>query len=253
MAPRPASAKRRGLPSPGAAPKSLGVTDEIIPPQGRTLGEVARLARGLATLPATFATARRRPRGGGHPVLVVPGFMTGDGSTLALRRYLRRLDYRAEPWGLGRNTGQVRALTDQLVGHLERRHAEVGKLRLVGWSLGGVLSREAARQRPDLVDRIVTMGTPVIGGPKYTLAADHYRKQGLDLDQIEAEVREANATRLPVPVTAIYSRRDGVVAWRACLDDNAANDVTYVEVRAGHAELGFSGEVLRAIAHALAP
>ncbi len=223
----------------------------IQPPKPRPLAEVGRLARGLSGLP--YAFARARAVGSGGTVLVLPGFATGDAATLALRSFLQRSGYRAEGWRLGINRGDVRALTPRVVDRIRSLSQERQEpIRLVGWSLGGVLAREAARQAPDCVAAIVTLGTPVVGGPKYTLVADYYRKRGVDLDALERSVADANRDPIRAPITAIYSPHDGVVAWRACFDDNPANDVRYVEMPVGHAELGFSGPVFRVVAEALA-
>jgi pimeloyl-ACP methyl ester carboxylesterase len=124
-------------------------------------------------------------------------------------------------------------------------------VRVVGWSLGGVLARETARRRPELVERVVTLGSPVVGGPKYTLAASFYRRQGVDLDALEREIAELDATPIRVPITALYSRSDGVVAWRACID-RVSPHVEHVEVGGSHAGLGFRAEVYRIVAERLA-
>lgn len=225
----------------------------IVPPTPNAPGEVARLLRGVATLPAFAADARRLRVARGVPVLVVPGFMTGDGSTWVMRQALRRLGHRVHGWGQGRNRGDVEELLPGVVARLEAVAALEGEpVHLLGWSLGGVLAREAARARPHLVTQIITMGTPVVGGPKYTMVAHRYRERGADLDRIEARVARRNARVLPVPVLALYSRADAVVAWQACFDPNPDNQVDHVEVRAGHAEMGFSREVLRLVAARLA-
>ena len=124
-------------------------------------------------------------------------------------------------------------------------------VRLIGWGLGEYLAREAARERPDLAEHVITLGTPTVGGPKYTAVAEVYRRQGYDLDGIEAEVDARNARPLEVPITAIYSRSDAIVAWEACIDRVNPN-VEHVEVRTTHVGLGFAPEVYRIIAERLA-
>jgi pimeloyl-ACP methyl ester carboxylesterase len=184
-------------------------------------------------------------------VLVLPGFGAGDGSTALLRAYLAWLGYAARGWGLGINRGQVPKLVPRVVELLARTHGVAQRrVRLIGWSLGGVLAREAARERPELVERVVTFGTPVVGGPKYTAAAAAYRRQGHDLDAIEAAAAARDAVPLRVPVTAIYSRADGVVAWRACIDPTNA-DVEHIEVGGTHVGLGFNPDVYRIVAERL--
>jgi pimeloyl-ACP methyl ester carboxylesterase len=76
-------------------------------------------------------------------------------------------------------------------------------VRLVGWSLGGVLARETARDRPELVRRVITLRSPIVGGPKYTTVGRAYRQQGVDLDALEAAIETREATPIRVPITAI--------------------------------------------------
>ena len=207
------------------------------------------LASGLAALPALA----RAPRGAGEPVLVLPGYGAGDASTALLRAFLARLGYRVAGWGLGRNAGDVPKLLPRVIEAVERTAAAARRrVRLVGWSLGGVLAREAARERPRAVERVVTLGSPVVGGPKYTAVGRLYRLRGFDLDEIEREIAERHAARpIRVPIHAIYSRRDGVVAWQACLD-RSSPDVEHVEVACTHSGLGIDARVLALVADRLA-
>jgi alpha/beta superfamily hydrolase len=135
------------------------------------------------------------------------------------------------------------------LGNLSRRSKQ--KVTIIGWSFGGYLARELARERPDLVRLVITLGTPVIGGPKYTVAAASYRKRGIDIDVIAAEVEQRNRlANLEVPVVAIYSRRDAMVAWQACIDSLTPN-IEHIEVQATHIGFGFSAEVYKLIAQRL--
>jgi pimeloyl-ACP methyl ester carboxylesterase len=121
------------------------------------------------------------------------------------------------------------------------------KIVLVGWSLGGYLAREFAREHPALVRRVVTLGSPVIGGPRYTATARKYAAQGHDLEELERAVASRYATPLSVPVTALYSKRDGIVAWRACID-RWSPEVTHVEVDETHLGLVLSPRTLQIVA-----
>jgi hypothetical protein len=216
------------------------------------LSGLIRETRGLLELPRLMLNFRglaRQPRGQRQPVLLLPGYGAGDGSTVILKIYLRLLGYRVRGWGLGRNSGNVPDLMPRVIkriGSFARRTQE--QVRLIGWSLGGYLAREAARERPDLVYRVITLGTPVVGGPKYTVVARRFQQ---DMAAIEAEIELRNRISLCTPVTAIYSRADAVVAWEACIDQNG-NDVEHVEVRTTHVGLGFSPEVYKIIAQRLA-
>ena len=221
-------------------------------PRGLRILREAAVAAELARLLLRFPQIARYPRGNGEPVMVLPGFGAGESSTWVLRAMLRRLGYRVGGWGLGLNSGDVPRLMPELAGAVARRAREEGAaLRLVGWSLGGYLAREAARDVPECVDRVVTLGSPVIGGPKYTATAGFYRAAGVDFDEIEAAIEERERTPIRVPITAIYSRTDGIVDWRACIDRRSPR-VEHVEVRATHIGLGFAPEVLRIVATSLA-
>ena len=214
-----------------------------------------REARGLIELPRLllrFPSLARQPHGNGEPVLVLPGYGAGDGSTMILKGYLRLLSYRARGWGLGRNHGPVGESLPRLLrrlGNLSRRSKQ--KVAIIGWSFGGYLARELARERPDLVRLVITLGTPVVGGPKYTVAAESYRKRGIDIEAVAAEVEQRNRMgNLEVPVVAIYSRKDAVVAWQACIDNHTPN-IEHVEVKSTHLGFGFSADVYKVIAQRL--
>jgi len=200
-------------------------------------------------LPHLRRTARR---GDGGPVLVAPGFATDDGGTASLRGFLGSIGYRVVGWGLGRNDGRVPRLIPALADRTEAFAELSGRpVRLVGWSLGGYLVREVARERPSVVDRVVTLGAPIVGGPAYTASAPVYRRRGYDLDAIAAQVERREAEPIRVPIDAVYSRSDGVVAWRACVD-KVSPDVRHHEVVSSHLGLVASATVFRLVAELLA-
>jgi pimeloyl-ACP methyl ester carboxylesterase len=199
-----------------------------------------------------FPELAREPRGDGEPVLILPGYGAGDWSTITLQAYLRLLGYRARGWGLGRNKGTALELLPKVLDRavsLARRRQR--KIHVIGWSFGGYLARELARERADLVRHVITLGTPVIGGPKYTAVAESFRRLGIDVEALAAEVEQRNRISFSTPVTAIYSRNDAVVAWKACIDHSAAN-IEHVEVGTTHFGFGFSAEVYKIIARRLA-
>jgi alpha/beta superfamily hydrolase len=218
---------------------------------------VIREARGLIELPRLlwrFPALARQPRGNREPVLILPGYGAGDGSTVILKTYLQLLGYRVRGWGLGRNHGAVGDLLPRILKRLASfsRRSDHRPVTIIGWSFGGYLARELARERPDLVRQVITLGTPVIGGPKYTVVAENYRKRGIDIDAIAAEVEwRSNAAPLETPVLAIYSRADAIVAWQACIDRQTFN-VEHVEVKTTHFGFGFSPDVYKIIARTLA-
>lgn len=202
--------------------------------------EFLRLARAWGGLPKGRSPNPRT-------VVLVPGFGASDFSMTALARHLRNRRHRVRGWGLGRNDGQVRRLLEGFGRNAERLAERAGEpLVAVGWSLGGFLAREAARDRPELFRQVITMGSPVIGGPRVTATADYYQARGFDLSAIEQKIAERYEVPLRVPVTAIYSRRDGVVAWEACIDCWSP-EVRHVEVDCTHLGMGFCADVIRIV------
>jgi pimeloyl-ACP methyl ester carboxylesterase len=183
--------------------------------------------------------------------ILLPGFGAGPRSMRVMEYFLRRRGHRVRDWGLGLNSGDVRQLRAALTGVVAESIAAHGELVvLAGWSLGGYIAREYARENPHQVRSIVTLGSPVIGGPRYTATAGRYRSQGHDLDGIERAIKDRYATPLSVPVTAIYSKRDGIVAWQACID-RWSPKVRHVEVSETHVGLVFAPRVLAIVADAV--
>jgi hypothetical protein len=113
-----------------------------------------------------------------------------------------------------------------------------------------VFAREVARQAPGHIDRVITLGSALVGGAKYTTAAEQYRARGVDLDAAARRLDVmARANPLTMPVTSIYSRTDNVVAWRASIDPYG--DTTHIEVHTSHAGLMVSPEVAAHVARRL--
>ncbi len=216
------------------------------------LGEARIVAEWTAlklSLPGLRATA---PKGDGSPVMVIPGFATDDSWTERLRGFLADIGWQVRGWGLGRNNGRVPELIPKVIERTAAFADDVGHpVRLVGWSLGGYLAREAAREHPEVVGRVVTLGAPIIGGPKYTASAPMYLRKGYDLDAIETDVEARERDPIRVPVDAVYSRSDGVVAWRACIDRHTPR-VRHHEVVSSHLGLVSSASVFRLVAELLA-
>jgi pimeloyl-ACP methyl ester carboxylesterase len=199
-----------------------------------------------------FPALARQPRGLGQPVLVLPGYGCGNISTVVLQSYLRFLGYRVRGCGRRIYNAEVADLLRRVLKRLlSMAYRSEQEVTIIGWSLGGYLAREAARERPDLVHQVITLGTPVIGGPKYTVVAEVFRRRGIDVEAIALQVEARNQISFATPVTAIYSRADAVVAWEACIDRTGQN-VEHIEVPTTHIGLGFSPEVYKIIAQRLA-
>jgi pimeloyl-ACP methyl ester carboxylesterase len=111
-------------------------------------------------------------------------------------------------------------------------------LVLVGWSLGGLIAREAARELPSHVAHVITLGTPSIGGAKYTAAADSFRKNGIDLDWVERELKKRDQDPIQAAITIISAKYDGIIA-KSASGDNISLQTNIVEVSCSHLGLCF--------------
>jgi len=202
-------------------------------------------------LAAGFLSAA--PRGDGHGVLVLPGLLASDVSTAVLRRFVRRLGYDVHGWQLGRNRGPTNEVLDQLPRQLsvlaERTSMPVS---LIGWSLGGIYGRELARRYPDLVRRVITLGSPfALTDPRQSHADGAYMRRQYLHATGRVPTREQVAAPIGVASTAAYSRRDGIVAWQACIEPETALHEN-VEVRCAHLGFGTDPATLWLIADRLA-
>ncbi|MGI5130092.1 esterase/lipase family protein [Pseudonocardia sp. CA-107938] len=221
------------------------------PPLGLLLTEPARGLWRMAGLAALSPVLAGAPRGDAHGVLVLPGLMATDASTVALRGFLRGLGHDVVGWALGRNFGPTaRALDGMPAGLARLAERTGGPVSLVGWSLGGIFARELARERPELVRQVITLGSPfALTDPRQSWAGGTYRRFAAVHERVPTRAQVARP--LPVPSTAVYSRRDGIVAWEACVAPESALHHN-VEVRCGHLGFGVDPATLWAVADRLA-
>lgn len=228
--------------------------EEITPPglmlrmlEGRAGIEAGQL---MLAMPLIRLQAKR---GKGEPVVVLPGFMADDNSTFILRLFLRSIGYKAYPWGLGVNRKRMLdflpPIADQ-VRQLSQKYQQ--KVSLVGWSRGGILAREVAREHPALVDRVITMGSPVKGGTNVSSIGAMIKKEtGLTSREMSQLLRLRQLTPIDVPIRAIYSKFDGIVSWKACIDEVSKN-VEHFEIRGSHIGMATNVEVYRLLPKLLA-
>jgi pimeloyl-ACP methyl ester carboxylesterase len=212
---------------------------------------VFELGAGIAASPLL----RMIGRGDRHPVLILPGFLAGDPSTAPLRSVLRSQGYWTHGWQLGRNLGPTPDVIDGLVTRLTALHDRHGRpVSIIGWSLGGIYARRLARRSPEMVRQVITLGSPfriqeVGGRSAVSTLYDRLRPgHAIGLEHLLPGDHEVPAS---VPVTAIYTRSDGVVRWWQCIErigDRREN----IEVRGSHSGLGFNAAVIYAISDRLA-
>lgn len=208
------------------------------------------VGRDLAKLAWRSPALRHLPRGDGGPVVCATGFGAGDVSLAPLRALLGYLNHDARPAGLGRVSDDVETQTVRLGAQVTDLAERYGvPVALVGWSIGGVVSREVARRYPSAVRRVVTFGTPVEGGPSYTALAWRYPESRLE--EIRAEIERWKPVPIIAPITAIWSRNDGVVTPAACIDHHSPH-VEHIEVDATHLGMGYHPQVWAIVADRLA-
>lgn len=194
--------------------------------------------------PTLFAGNADQPQ----VVMAIPGLGSTDFSVVLLRRYLDRLGHRTVSWELGTNGRDPTKTLSRFLPRLETVVRDSGRpIALVGWSLGGVVSREAARDRPDLVTQVITYGTP-LRGPRYTVAASIYTDE--ELDEVDRYIAEREQRPIDVPITSIFSKKDGVVDWRTCID-SVSPRAENVEVTSSHLGMGIDPDVWRIVADRL--
>ncbi|MBJ6121324.1 alpha/beta hydrolase [Sphingomonas sp. BT553] len=222
-------------------------------PPSKTLwaAELPRAAWMVATWPRHRAALARAPQGDGRPVMLLPGLFNSDRSNAVMRGFLNRIGYRAVGWGLGRNLGvrSVGADAEHLIARVGALAAAAGPVTLIGVSLGGIMARLVAHERPDLVREVITVSSPFAGDGRSTnvwRAFQWFTGERLDNPAVIAR-SERIAGDLPVPATAIWSRSDGLVAGQICHDDRCRA----IEVRSSHLGVQLKPEVLLAIAGVL--
>ncbi len=204
-------------------------------------------ALGLAAVPLL----RRAPKGDGHPVVVLPPFGAADQFTFGLRRFLKGQNYQVYPWGHPEVLGLHR-LVHVAAERVKQVHAETDRqVTLIGHSLGGVYAREVARFAPEHCRAVVTMGSPI-----NDLKANHVwpmfeAASGTRVSSIPDEFAEIMGQAPAVPTTSIFSKTDGVVSWRSCID-HTEGDVENVEVVSSHVGLPGNPWALYVVADRLA-
>jgi pimeloyl-ACP methyl ester carboxylesterase len=243
-------ASKRPTPPASAVPRPTPPAD-LRAPGALLLMLEGRAPLEYAALLAATPWLKRLPRGDGHPVLVFPGLGANDLTTAPLRGFLDSLGYFSRPWNQGFNFGPRKGVLERGQADLQALQREFGRpVSLIGWSLGGLYARELAKQCAGQVRCVITLGTPFTGHPRATNAWRFFELlsgQKTDDPALMAQLRQAP----PLPTTSIYSRSDGIVAWR-CSINAPAPLAENIEVPASHVGMGLNPLAMYAIADRLA-
>jgi len=196
------------------------------------------------------------PPGLGRPVILIPGFLAGDWTLRTPFQWLRRMGYQSRMAGVAFNVMYSEVMLRPLIDSLTALHKRTAsRVSLVGHSRGGVLATVLAHRKPELVEQVITLGSP-LNDPfdvhPLTMAgvrAAHLYNVVRYGHPASVEMRFLRDLAAPpkVPTTSIYSRSDGVVNWKACL----RGDINAIEVKGSHVGLALNPEVYRILAHLL--
>ena len=228
--------------------------EPYIPPPGALLAltEAHRAFAEIITLNISRRTLDKlSPRGDGHPVMVLPGFMGGDGYNNSFRRFLTGLNYAVHGWGMGRNLGPREGVLEGLedrIRYLYERYE--GPVSLVGHSLGGIFARELAREFPEQVRQVISLGSPFGQG---RMSASIPARLFTALNPPEDLPIEQDILHYapPVPTTAIYSRGDGIVNWRTAVQEEGHAESQSIQVRGSHCGMTFNPTIWFLVAERL--
>ena len=205
------------MPSPHHRPSALCSLLELRAP-----------VEAISLLPS-MPLLKNAPKGDSQPVLVLPGFMTGDNATFILRRFLAGQGFTIYPWGQGRNPGLQEKIYNNLELLVEKIYMERGqKVSIVGWSLGGLYARTLGHKVPHFISKVITLGSPFALNASYDTSKVGVSSPIVKLyEQLNPNLREdklVNGDPIweqppPMPSTSIYSQSDGIASWKYCVDE----------------------------------
>ena len=203
---------------------------------------------------AIFPFIPRRIKGEGRPVLLIPPYLGDDYSTSFVRRYLTSLGFKTYKWDMGFNMVKSHYIPrlEEKLDDIYQKHGQ--KVNIVGWSGGGIFAKIMANRHPNQVEQIVTIASPVWGvmdmkTPVYGIL-EFFRGKSLK----ERNQRFlAELEPIPdVPVTCIYTKTDGLVPWKHCMEaESYRENIKNIEVYGSHSGLGANASVLMITANAL--
>ncbi len=226
----------------------------LIPPPhvGLAITEAHRALAEFAGLLYTRRFLERMPKGDGHGVVVIPGFLGDDGYNAPLRKHLGNLGYEAVGWAQGRNLGPRGDLLERALEYIDD-HAQStgGKVTLIGHSLGGIYARELAKELPDRIRQVVSLGSPFGEGRD----SGSYPRRLFSALNPDEEIQIEQHTLVeppPVPTTAVYSKGDGVTNWQTCIQEGRFPHVQNIQVWGSHCGLTINPMVWFLLAERLA-
>lgn len=183
------------------------------------------------------------------PVLVIPGFMASASSTKGLRKLIYKMGHTPYDWQLGRNYGDLQKVDrlEQLLQDIAQKEQQ--KVAIIGWSLGGIFARELAKKYPSIVKQVITLASPFNGVTQPNNATWLFRllNGGRRVEEVAKDWLPNLSAPAPIKTTCIYSKKDGIVPWQACLERQEDDLHQNIEVMGSHIGLGFNVQVYKII------
>lgn len=196
----------------------------------------------------------KKKLGNNKPVLLMPPYLGNDSSTKFVRKYLKSAGFKSYKWELGVNMINSKYLP-KMVERLDEIYAKHGeKVSLVGWSGGGIFAKIIANRYPEKVDRLITIGSPVWGvkNMQTPIVSMLEFLRGRTLRERNEKFLKELEEVPNVPITCIYTKTDGLVPWKHCLEaETLRENIKNVEVYGSHMGMGANASVLVTIANAL--
>lgn len=207
-----------------------------------------------ASIYAIYPFIPKRIKGEGRPVLLIPPYLGDDYSTSFVRRYLTSLGFKTYKWEQGFNLVKSHYIPrlEEKLDDIYREHGE--KVNIVGWSGGGIFAKIMANRHPKQVEQIITIGSPVWGVMEMKTPVSGILEffRGKSLKERNKRFIEELEPIPNVPITCIYTKTDGLVPWKHCMEaETYRDDIKNIEVYGSHSGLGANVSVLLITANAL--
>lgn len=188
------------------------------------------------------------------PILLMPPYLGNDNSTIFLRKYLKSIGFKTYKWDLGVNMINSKSLPKLIekLDEIYEKHQE--KVSLVGWSGGGIFAKIIANRYPEKVEQLITIGSPVWGvkNMKTPIVKTLEFLRGAKLRERNLKFIKELEEIPKVPITCIYTKTDGLIPWKNCMEaETYRDDIKNVEVFGSHCGMGANATVLLTVANAL--
>ncbi|AOW17149.1 hypothetical protein LPB03_06595 [Polaribacter vadi] len=188
------------------------------------------------------------------PILLMPPYLGNDNSTIFVRKYLKSIGFKTYKWDLGVNMINSKSLPKLIekLDEIYEKHQE--KVSLVGWSGGGLFAKIIANRYPEKVEQLITIGSPVWGvkNMKTPIIKTLEFVRGAKLRERNLKFIKELEEIPKVPITCIYTKTDGLIPWKNCMEaETFRDDIKNVEVFGSHCGMGANATVLLTVANAL--